>query len=263
MEHVYISLTIGLILGMVPCYLLMRSRLGAACDKAVAQCQSEKATLLSRLEDRQKSVDELKLEKLALNEQLLISVREHINLQARLSTAEEKNSRIEVLEKSLALRESQLTNSDIANAALRQQLAVVEIAHKKELSAAQEKILLVEQAQEKLSSAFQVLSAEALKSNNQAFLELAKTSLERFQEGAKVDLEQRQKSIDELVRPLRESLNNVDTKIQDLEKERISAYSGLKEQIGALASGQTNLQQETQNLVRALRTPNATAIDRY
>lgn len=256
MEHVYTSLSIGLILGVVPCYLIMRGKLGAACDRVQAQSQSEKATLLSKLEERQKSIDELKEEKFAMHEQLSQSVREHINLQARLAAAEEKNTRIEVLERSLSLRDLQVTNADAAAAALRQKLAVVEVAHKKEMSAAGEKILLVEQAQEKLSSAFQALSAEALRSNNQAFLELAKTSLERFQEGAKVDLEQRQKSIDELVRPLKESLTSVDTKIQDLEKERVSAYSGLKEQICALASGQTNLQQETQNLVRALRTPN-------
>ncbi len=256
MEHVYISLAIGLTLGAAPCYFVMRSKVNAAADRVASQYQAEKATLLSKLEEKQRTLDDAKHEKTQLNEQLNVFTRDHMQVQSRLAAAEERNSRIVILERSLGEREVQVANADLLSAQLKQQLAVVESARETERLAAVEKLAIIEQAQEKLSSAFQALSAEALKSNNQAFLELAKTSLERFQEGAKVDLEQRQKSIDDLVKPLKESLTNVDSKIQDLEKERISAYSGLKEQITALASGQTNLQQETQNLVRALRTPN-------
>lgn len=134
-------------------------------------------------------------------------------------------------------------------------LSVLETAREKEKQSSEEKLQLLNVAQKQLSESFQALSSEALKSNNQAFLDLAKTHLERFQEGAKTDLDQRQKSIDELIRPLKESLLNVDTKIADLEKERITAYSGLKEQLGALSQGQQTLQYETQNLIRALRAP--------
>lgn len=134
-------------------------------------------------------------------------------------------------------------------------LSVLETAREKEKQSSEEKLQILNVAQKQLSESFQALSSEALKSNNQAFLDLAKTHLERFQEGAKTDLDQRQKSIDELIRPLKESLLNVDTKIADLEKERITAYSGLKEQLGALSQGQQTLQYETQNLIRALRAP--------
>ncbi len=256
MEHVYISLAIGLTLGAAPCYFVMRNKVKAAADQAAWQYHSEKATLVSKLEEKERTLNDAKQEKALLNDQLCLFTRDHMQVQSRLAAAEERNNRIAILEQSLDERGSQLANADLVTSQLKQQLAVIEMAREKERLASVEKIAIIEQAQEKLSSAFQALSSEALKSNNQAFLELAKTSLERFQEGAKVDLEQRQKSIDELVKPLKESLTNVDSKIQDLEKERISAYSGLKEQITALASGQTNLQQETQNLVRALRTPN-------
>ena len=93
---------------------------------------------------------------------------------------------------------------------------------------------VVNDAQQKLSDAFKALAAEALKSNNQLFLELANATLEKFQESAKGDLEKRQQAILELVKPVKESLDKVDSKIGELEKARAGAYSGLTEQVKSL-----------------------------
>ena len=120
---------------------------------------------------------------------------------------------------------------------------------------AEEKLAVVNQAQQKLADAFKALAAEALKSNNQSFLELAKATLEKFQETAKGDLEKRQQAIQELVKPVKESLDKVDTKINELEKARAGAYSGLTEQVKSLMDTQKQLQSETANLVKALRRP--------
>src|SRR5262249_39126705 len=93
-----------------------------------------------------------------------------------------------------------------------------------------EKLALLEDAKNKLSDAFKALAAEALKGNNQSFLELAKTNFDKHHEAAKGDLEKRQQAIDGLVKPVEESLEKVDAKIQALEKAREGAYSGLTEQ---------------------------------
>ena len=111
------------------------------------------------------------------------------------------------------------------------------------------------EAKQNLSDAFTALSAEALKSNNQSFLDLAKATLEKFQEGAKTDLAARQKAIDDLVKPLKDSLEKVDDNIAALEKTRVSAYATLTEQVKSLATTQGQLQMETANLVKALRAP--------
>jgi DNA recombination protein RmuC len=118
-----------------------------------------------------------------------------------------------------------------------------------------EKLALLNEAREKLRESFQALSSEALRSNNQAFLDLARQSLGTFQEGARGDLERRQQAIDALVRPVRESLQKVDEKIGELEKARAGAYAAIAEQIRSLTDTQARLQAETANLVKALRAP--------
>ncbi len=122
---------------------------------------------------------------------------------------------------------------------------------------AQEKLALLDDAKRQLADAFKALAADALKSSNTSFLELAKTQLEKFQESARGDLEKRQTAIDELVKPVKESLGKVDAKLQEIEKTRIEAYSGLTEQVKSLSESQKDLRTETANLVKALRRPQA------
>jgi len=120
---------------------------------------------------------------------------------------------------------------------------------------AEEKLALLNEAKEKLSDAFKALSADALKSSNEEFLKLAKSSLEKFQEGAKSDLDKRQTAIDELVKPLKESLRDVDTKLGEIEKSRSQDFGSLTEQMKSLATSEAKLKEETANLVSALRRP--------
>jgi DNA recombination protein RmuC len=113
----------------------------------------------------------------------------------------------------------------------------------------------LDDARQKLADTFKALSAEALQTNNQAFLDLAKATLERTQETARGDLELRQQAIADLVRPVRESLEKVGAKIQDLETARSGAYAGLSEQVRALLETQAQLRSETSRLATALRSP--------
>ncbi|MGA2725662.1 MAG: DNA recombination protein RmuC [Bryobacteraceae bacterium] len=148
-----------------------------------------------------------------------------------------------------------------AEKAAANQLAALQTAADERLGlsekAAQEKLALLEEARQKLADAFRALSAEALKSNNEAFLQLARETLEKHQIQAKGELESRQKAIEQIVRPLAESLGKVDQQIQELEKTRVGAYAGLTEQVRTMGETQAKLQAETANLVTALRAPQA------
>jgi DNA recombination protein RmuC len=106
-------------------------------------------------------------------------------------------------------------------------------------------------------NAFRALSADALARNNQAFLDLARPALEQTQQAARGDLELRQQAIAEMVGPVRASLDQVDCKIQEMEKVRAGAYAALHEQVRGLLDTQQQLRSETGKLVTALRTPSA------
>src|SRR5579863_3855410 len=125
-----------------------------------------------------------------------------------------------------------------------------------ERKASDEKIELVTRASEELRNAFKAMASDALKSNNSSFLVIAEETLKRFQSHAKGDLDARQKAVADLVAPVRDSLNKVDEKIQQMEVARGDAYGELRAQVQSLITTQKELQSETGNLVKALRTPN-------
>lgn len=109
------------------------------------------------------------------------------------------------------------------------------------------------QARESLGDTMKALAADALATNNQSFLELAKAQLEQLQQRTTQDLEQRKQAVEHLVQPIQESLQKVDGKLQQLEVARTRAYSELTVQVRELAETQNVLRSETGNLVSALR----------
>lgn len=173
-------------------------------------------------------------------------------LQERLAA---RDSTIEELQRRLELELGQSTAAQADLAMLQQEAATLKTRLEEQSRTADEKLILLNEAQAKLSDAFKALSAEALKSNNAAFLNLANVTLEKFQEGAKNDLEKRQTAINELVKPVKETLQKFDVKIGEIEKSRIEAYGGLTQQVKGLADSQVTLQRETSNLVKALGSP--------
>ncbi|KIC77084.1 DNA recombination protein RmuC-like protein [Neochlamydia sp. TUME1] len=156
---------------------------------------------------------------------------------------------------SLESKEIQLQNFREENSFQRSKIVELETQLTHQAQQMQEKLELLDQAQQKFTDTFNALSAEALKSSSQMFLELAAARFEKLQEGAKGDLKMREAAIDELVKPIKEKLEKFDSKIEDLEKSRVSAYATLTEQVKSLYTANAQLQQETANLVKALRMP--------
>ncbi|HXG57034.1 MAG TPA: DNA recombination protein RmuC, partial [Vicinamibacterales bacterium] len=125
-----------------------------------------------------------------------------------------------------------------------------------ERRSATEKISLLQDAETKLRDAFSSLSSEALRANSESFLRLARASLGEFQKTATMDLDGKQKAIDALVQPLRESLTRVDAKLNEVDRGRASSQAQLSEQLRSMTQAQQVLHSETSKLARALRSSN-------
>lgn len=168
--------------------------------------------------------------------------------------AETKVAEIPKLESVIKEKDTGISRLQEENTSLKTELSALRTKIEEQLKAAEEKLTIINDAKQKLSDAFKALSAEALKSNSTQFLELAKTNLDKFQTDAKADLEARQKAVDHLVQPLKDSLVSVDATLKDLEKARVGAYSSLKTQIETMSTAENNLKAETAKLVNALRS---------
>jgi DNA recombination protein RmuC len=158
------------------------------------------------------------------------------------------NSQATLLANELASARAQLEVHQETNTQLREKVAG--LAKALELSTKANEADL-----ERLREVFGSMAADALRNNNQSFLELAKANLEKFQGVAKSDLEARQKAVEHLVAPIQDSLKKVDEKIQQIEKNRNTAYDTLTVQVQSLIGTQEQLRTETGNLVKALRAP--------
>jgi DNA recombination protein RmuC len=112
-----------------------------------------------------------------------------------------------------------------------------------------------EAEQRMLEGTFSRLSEEALARTSQQFLALADTRFGQARTAAQGDLSQRQEAIEQLLHPFRETLARYERGVQDMERQRQNAYSTLNERVAALRDGHDRLQQETHNLVTALRSP--------
>ncbi len=114
---------------------------------------------------------------------------------------------------------------------------------------------ILEATRAQLANTFNQLSNEALDRNNNQFLKLAEENLKRYQSEAKAELTSKEKSIEQLVKPINDALKKTTEQIHTIEKERKEAYGSLRNTIDQMNQSQQNLQQETQNLVQALRRP--------
>ena len=246
---------LGLVISAITLWFFQRNRVRHALEKLQAENLSELSVLRERLTTCEATLAERNQTIARLNNEFE-QLRAQLNAEAeKRAIAEERNNRIAPLEREIAELKSLVDIARNDCAGLRAQQSDLQARLESENTKIQEQRSLLDEANQKLSDAFKALAADALNQNNQAFLELAKSTLEKTQESARGDLEKRQTAIHELIKPVRESLEKVETNIRNVEKERVGAYESMKTQIQNLMDTQQNLQTETSKLVKALRSP--------
>lgn len=120
---------------------------------------------------------------------------------------------------------------------------------------AEERITALDEARDQLRETFGAMASEALKHNSGEFLKLAQENLKAFHIHAEGSLTQREKAVENLVKPIREALEKTELQIRRMENERKEAYGSLTKHLETMAESQRLLQGETRNLVQALRRP--------
>lgn len=135
------------------------------------------------------------------------------------------------------------------------ELEQAEAKLKNQESLQEEREVAFELANARLKEAFADISNRSLQANSDTFLKLAEQNLGTHQEKAKRELSEREKAVEELVKPIRSALDASHKQISELEKSRSEAYGGIRNQLEAMQLSQKSLTQETQNLVKALRRP--------
>ncbi|BBF99867.1 MULTISPECIES: DNA recombination protein RmuC [Pseudonocardia] len=115
------------------------------------------------------------------------------------------------------------------------------------------------QAEAGLKDSFAALSQDALARNNEAFVALAESRIKEataeLSAKAQGDETARAKAVQQLLDPVSAALGRVEGQLRSVEKERESAYAGLREQVRAMAVSSEKLGTETKALVNALRAP--------
>jgi DNA recombination protein RmuC len=118
-----------------------------------------------------------------------------------------------------------------------------------------ERLKAYDEAEGMLREAFQALSADALKTNNQAFLDLAETRLREARTAAAGDIDARKKAIEDLLAPMAKTLEQVDREIRDSERRRVETGAQLMQRIVSLDTAGQSLRDETRRLTDALKRP--------
>jgi DNA recombination protein RmuC len=109
--------------------------------------------------------------------------------------------------------------------------------------------------EQRFRDVFEALSAQALQTSNTAFLELARVTFEKLQDGARTDLRHRQESIEAVVAPIGTSLKELQQRIQELELQRSGQVATLMELVNQLSHAHDLTRAETRRLSDALRAP--------
>ncbi|ABF40408.1 protein of unknown function DUF195 [Candidatus Koribacter versatilis Ellin345] len=164
-------------------------------------------------------------------------------------------ARLSVAERELVTARMEAANKSSQASQLDRELAGLRATLDAEKKAADEKLAAVLQARDDMKAQFEALAASTLQANSRSFLDLAQTKLTDFQNQAKGDLNERQQAIENLVKPIHESLTKFDGQIQQIEKSRNEAYGSLLNQLQTLTQSNDQLRVQTGALVTALRAP--------
>ena len=227
-------------LRLKPLIMERDARLAAASEKAQLQTDDIKV-LQKTAAEQQGKLEALRVDLLETTRKNAVSAGRLDHLRAVEASLKEKENKIDALHTTVA--------------DLRERQAELEATLDNQRQMFEEKAALLKDLRTGLTETHKALSADALKNNNQAFIDLAQATFSKYLASVRTDFNARDKAVKETTQPLKEALDRYDLQIQAMEKSRENAYGGLSKQVESLVQTQEFLQKETGKLVNALRAP--------
>ena len=142
-----------------------------------------------------------------------------------------------------------------STAKLKDTLTSAKIRADIEQQVAKKSALHEEKQQQHLRDSFAALSGQALKNNTDEFLKLARENFSQQQINAESRLDQKQHAFADMLTPIKDILQQTDQQLKKLEADRQQSYGSISQFLQNMSDTQNELQQETRNLVQALRRP--------
>ena len=173
----------------------------------------------------------------------------NVNAKAELFAASAKKFETEAAR--IPTLEAQLSDRDVKTAELNASIT----AFTSREATFNARVDELNRAHEALKTAFTALASEALQKNNEMFLQVAKAQFEKTQSEGNAELEKKQKSFEDLVKPIKDGLEKYESEIQRVEKERATMYGELTNELKTVNASSVALRDQTSNLINALRTP--------
>ena len=191
------SILAGIVIGIIVAYLILKGNVTRSYEKGKSEAEAEKAALVERISGFE----------VRLNEQ-----RQDIS---------QKSEKIENLTERIT--------------SMQERLSVLQTTLEKERGQFSEKIVLLNNAKEELSSHFSKLSIDIFESRNKVFSQQTNTTLEH------------------LLRPFREQIENFKKQIDYNREQDVAERVSLKTEIQHLAKLNQQINEEAGNLTRALK----------
>jgi DNA recombination protein RmuC len=110
-------------------------------------------------------------------------------------------------------------------------------------------------SEEQWSDRFSRIASESLRQSHESFLQLAEGRLKQSEMAATAAFDKKQAAIDELIKPVKETLGKMDVQLKEIEVARHGAYKELMQAVSLSNETQQKLRTETGQLLQALRTP--------
>lgn len=111
------------------------------------------------------------------------------------------------------------------------------------------------EASGRLQDVFKALAADALRDSRTELLGSADQLLKNLSDRSQSDIDARRSSIEQLVQPLREAIEQYKREASEYEEKRVRDLGAVQEQYRELAASASGLREETAKLANALRTP--------